>query len=329
MSNGAGRFAVLGSHAYRDAETFSAIAHIARVTPSAAAAAWSEVQAIGFTGPKHLPPFSASHLVGQISQAGDAQGNAIPIVVTSGTGANAQSRFSVSIVVINSGNLPSKPGTFRFYLSKDTVLNTVRVGSQPADIPLAIGTFREGGLPALPPGAGLRYDLVRSVNSNGSISDLRLIPPVGQSGASYFLLAHLGYSDPLANQLPITKDVTIGRLDGIAVNKTGVVVTEAAGATHLQTFTVVLKGIPLADVRIPLTRSETTQVTLDKTELTFTRQNWNVPQTVTLTAIDDTIDEDTTTTTIITIGPTVSTDESWDAMSGGTVRVFVTDNDPA
>ncbi len=330
VANGAGKFAVLGSHTYRDAETFSVIAHIARTTPSAAVAtAWSQVQASGFTGPKHLPPFPAVHLVGQISQAGDAAGNAIPIVVTSGTGANAQSRFSVSIVVINSGNLTSNPANFRFYLSKDTVLNTVRVGNQPADIPLSIGTFREGGLPALRPTAGLRYDLVRSVNPDGSISDLRLVPPPSQSGASYFLLAHLGYSDPLANQLPISKDVTFGRLDGITLNKTGLVVTEAAGPARSQTFTVVLKGIPLADVRIPLTRSETTQLTLDKSEVIFTRQNWNIPQTVTVTATDDTIDETASTTTIITIGPTVSTDESWNAMSGGTVRVFVTDNDPA
>ena len=132
----------------------------------------------------------------------------------------------------------------------------------------------------------------------------------------------------LADQLPISKDVAFGRINGVAVSKSSVVVTEAAGATHTQTFTVVLKGRPLADVQIPLTLSDATQVEIDKTLLIFTRANWNVRQTVTVTAKDDTTHENTTTTTIGP-GPSVSTDESWDAMPVESVRAFVTDNDPA
>ena len=324
VAKGAGRFAVFGSHTYRDPETFSVFAHISR--SGASTVAWSRVQATGFTTSPHLPPFPAAHLVGQISQAGDAFGNAVPVVTTTGTGATAQTRFSASIVILNAGNLPSKVGTLRFYLSKDTKFNATRIGDQPADIPLTIGTFPEGNIPALPGGQGLRYDLTRSVNANGSVLDLRLTPPVGQNGASYFILAHLDYSDPLADQLPISKDVTFGRLNGITITPTSLVVTEAAGTTHTRTFRVVLKARPLASVAIPLTPSNI-EIDLDKILLTFTPQNWNVPQIVTVTAKDDAIHENTTTTTIA-VGPAESTDPPWDAMPGGTVGVLVTDNDP-
>ena len=327
VAKGSGKFAVLGSHAYRDPETFSVFAHIERATPSAASAvAWSQVQALGFTAPQHLPPFPAAHLVGQISQASDAFGNAIPFITTTGTGSRAQTRFAFSIVVLNSGNVASNVGSLRFYLSKDTKFNAARVGDQPADIRLPIGSFPEGNLPSLKPRAGLRYDITRTVNAAGAVQDLRLLPPLGQNGASYFILAHLGYSDPIADQLPISKDVAFGRINGIAVSKTALTVTEVAGATHTQTFTVVLKGRPIADVKIPLSLSNA-QVQIDTVQLTFTAANWNVPQTVTVTAVDDTTHENTTTTDI-SVGPTESTDESWDGMSGASVRAFVTDNDP-
>ena len=123
------------------------------------------------------------------------------------------------------------------------------------------------------------------------------------------------------------KDVTFGRFNGITVNKSALTLTEAVGATHSQTFTVVLKARPGADVKLTLTPSDTTQVVVDKTELTFTRVNWNTPQVVTVTAVDDTTHESTTTTNI-TIGPSESTDASWNGMSGGTVRALVTDDDP-
>ena len=325
--NGLGKFAVLGSHTYRDPETFSVFAHISRATPAASAVAWSRVHASGFTAQRHLPPFPAAHLVGQISQAGDAAGNGIPIISATGTGASAQTRFSVSIVVVNAGDVATSPGKIHFYLSKDKKFNATHVGDQPADIPLTIGTFPEANLPSLKPGAGLRYDLTKSASSNGKPLDLRLVPPVGQNGASFFILAHLDYSDPLADQLPISKDVSFGRFNGIFVNKASLTLTEAAGATHAQTFTVVLKARPGADVKIKLTPSDTVQVVVDKTELTFTRANWDTPQVVTVTAVDDAIHESTTTTNI-TIGPSESTDASWNGMSGGTLRALVTDNDP-
>ncbi|HEY5926961.1 MAG TPA: hypothetical protein VIV11_34980, partial [Kofleriaceae bacterium] len=52
-------------------------------------------------------------------------------------------------------------------------------------------------------------------------------------------------------------------------------------------FEVVLVTQPLATVTIPITSSDLTEGTVDETELVFTAQNWNVPQIVNVTGLDD------------------------------------------
>ena len=67
----------------------------------------------------------------------------------------------------------------------------------------------------------------------------------------------------------------------------GSLVTEA-GATD--TVTVVLTIPPVAgSVVIDVTSRDATEVTASPARLTFTAANWNVPQTVTLTGVDDTV----------------------------------------
>ncbi len=323
-ANGDGKFAVTGRHTYRDPEAFAAFVHIARTTaPIAQAVAWSGVQATGFRAPRHLPPFPAAHLIGVISQAFDANGQPISFTTTTGSGANSQTLFAISFGLFNVGNVQSLACGLSFYLSKDQTLNTTKVGTEPADIPMTIGpTLKEGFVPALKAGEQRNFGLVQYPTI-----DQRLVPPKGQTGASYFLLAHLNYSDPLADQLPITRDFVVGRINGIKVNKTTLAVTEAAGATHTATFKVVLTGKPAQDVKIPLVLSDITEIESDKVMLTFTKQNWDTPQVVTVTAKDDTV-VDGTKSTEITVGPSESADSSWDGMDGGTVAVSSLDNDP-
>ena len=51
--------------------------------------------------------------------------------------------------------------------------------------------------------------------------------------------------------------------------------------------TVVLSSAPASNVTVNIVRSNGTEIRLSKTELTFTPSNWNIIQTVTLTAADD------------------------------------------
>lgn len=328
---GAGRFVVEGSHTYADPETFAVNVHIARQSPTpATAVAWSRVSLSGFNAPAHLPPFDAAHLVGQFSTVRDANGVELLFKDTQGKGADSVTRFTVSIVIFNSGNLPSKAGKIRFYLSKDGAFNKDAVdrpgtaNDTPADIPLKIGTFEEGLLPALEPNTAVSYSLAPA---SGTTPDLRLTAPAGQTGSGYFILAHFDYSDPLIDQMPASKDVLFGRINGILVNKRSLAVTEAPTQTPTASFTVVLDGKPSADVKLKLALSPAGDVTADKTELVFTPDNWSKAQKVTVSAVNDTT-KDGTKTTLISIGPAESTDTAWAGMDGGSVRVVSLDDEP-
>lgn len=109
---------------------------------------------------------------------------------------------------------------------------------------------------------------------------------------------------------------------GVTLSKSSVAVTEG-GATD--TYTVVLDGPPYADVVVSLSGS--TQVSVSPNTLTFTPTNWNTPQTVTVTAIDDRVVEGDHAAAI---SHTVSsTDVNYHAFSVPSAAVSVTDNDSA
>ncbi|MEG4454295.1 Calx-beta domain-containing protein, partial [Microcoleus sp. N9_A1] len=84
---------------------------------------------------------------------------------------------------------------------------------------------------------------------------------------------------------PITTTIQDDDIAGISINPTAGLTTTEAGGTA--TFTVVLNSQPTADVTIGTTSDNTAEGTVDKPSLTFTSANWNTPQTVTVTGVDD------------------------------------------
>ncbi|WP_346304849.1 S8 family serine peptidase, partial [Microcystis sp. M38BS1] len=109
----------------------------------------------------------------------------------------------------------------------------------------------------------------------------------------------------------------------------GVTLTQTAGNTtvteggNTDTYSLVLKTQPTADVTITLTSNN--QITLNSTSLTFTTTNWNTPQNVTVTAVDDTLTEGNHTATIT--HNISSTDTNYNGLTIGTVNVNIQDND--
>jgi hypothetical protein len=65
--------------------------------------------------------------------------------------------------------------------------------------------------------------------------------------------------------------------------------TTEAGQTA--TFSVALASAPAADVTVTVGSSDTTEGTAGPTTLTFTALNWATPQTVTVTGVDDSLDD--------------------------------------
>ena len=94
------------------------------------------------------------------------------------------------------------------------------------------------------------------------------------------------------------------------------------------TFTVVLPKRPRRDVTLPVSTSNNLEGVPDKASLTFTKLTWNVPQTVTVTGIDDFLDDGDAGYSII-LGTSVSADKQWNGINPPDVALTNTDNDTA
>ncbi len=119
----------------------------------------------------------------------------------------------------------------------------------------------------------------------------------------------------------VTATVTDNDTAGITVSKTNVAVTEG-GATD--SVSVVLNSQPSADVTIAVTSDAA--VTASVTTLTLTSANWNQAQTITITAVDNTVADGTHAGTV-TLGAASSGDANYNGLQPAAVTAAVTDND--
>ena len=90
-------------------------------------------------------------------------------------------------------------------------------------------------------------------------------------------------------------------------------------------YTLLLSSRPSADVTVDVTLPADTDLTLDKTTLTFTATNWDTPQTVTVTAAED---DDGVTDAGVTLTHTVSAG-GFGSTTVPDVVVRITENDAA
>jgi hypothetical protein len=113
---------------------------------------------------------------------------------------------------------------------------------------------------------------------------------------------------------------------GVTVTPTtGLTTTEAGGTA---TFTVVLNSQPTADVVVGVTSSDTGEGTVAPASLTFTAMNWNAPQTVTVTGINDDVADGNQSYTLVTAAAT-SADPGYNGVDAANVTASNTDNDSA
>jgi uncharacterized repeat protein (TIGR01451 family) len=133
----------------------------------------------------------------------------------------------------------------------------------------------------------------------------------------------------------VTPNITLGRAAttvSIVDNDTpGITVVQSGGSTVVaeggasDNFTVVLTSQPTSDVTLALAGS---QVTATASPLAFTGANWNIAQTVTVTAIDDAIDESSPHSGSVSFVVS-SGDAAYNGFPVSAVSVQVDDNDTA
>ncbi len=113
---------------------------------------------------------------------------------------------------------------------------------------------------------------------------------------------------------------------GFSLSTTTATVSET-GTTA--TFTVVLDAQPVSDVVFSVVSADTGEATVDKATLTFTNADWNSPQTVTVTGVDDGVVDGDQATAITVAVVDASSDDSYDAQADQSVTATTTDDDDA
>jgi hypothetical protein len=124
-------------------------------------------------------------------------------------------------------------------------------------------------------------------------------------------------------------DVGVTNLDndpGVAFGGAADLVTSESGLSA--TFTAQLNAAPTSAVTMTLASSDPGEGTVSPAQLTFTTTNWNMPQTVTVTGVDDTAVDGTQAYTIVT-GTLASADTRYNGQNPPDLPALNRDDDQA
>jgi len=255
----------------------------------------------------------------------------ISFTVSDGAGGTSSvSTLSLSINLINVAPTVSVPGPQRVATGKSLVF------SSPLENPIVVsdadalgateqltitavgGTVslaNEAGLTILT-GTGTSDSLVvfqgNLVALTAALEGLVFAPTSGFAGPASLSvqiddLGHTGGTTSLTASAVIPIEIA-----DIVVTPLTPLVTSGAGGQAK--YSVVLSSKPQGTVSIPVQSSNTTQGVSDKSNLLFDATNWNVPQVVTVTGVDDFVFTGDTTYLMLN-GPAVSQDPLYSGMN--------------
>ena len=127
--------------------------------------------------------------------------------------------------------------------------------------------------------------------------------------------------------------LAVGPVDELDGGEMGITICESAGLVTTEaggtaSFTVVLDSKPSAEVTIGLSSSDISEGRIWLDSLTFNAQNWDLPQRVAVTGMDDDVDDGDVVYTILTAGA-ISEDESYNGFDAEDVAITNEDDDTA
>ena len=134
-----------------------------------------------------------------------------------------------------------------------------------------------------------------------------------------------GYDEVTADS--VTVNITDNDTAGVTISKTALAIDEGAS----ETYTVVLDTEPTADVTVAISGHADTDITLSgetlsNDALTFTSDNWNVAQTVTVTTAAD---DDAASDAAVTLTHTVTGTGEYAGVTADSVTVTIDEKDTA
>jgi len=259
----------------------------ATLTPSASTTAASNIITLDYTG------------------IADIAGNDSTGTATSGNYAIDTVRPTASVVVADNALAAGETSLVTFTFSEAVT------GFTNADLNVANGALSPVG------------------SSDGGVTwSATLTPSASTTSATNLItLDNTGVTDAGGNAGTGTTDSNNYAIDtvpySLAITQTnGSTAVTEGGATD--TYDVALTRAPSADVTITLSNTNG-QVTTNVPTLTFTASNWNTPQTVTVSAVNDSVGEGTHYGVIQST--VTSNDLNFNGISIAPLQVTVTDND--
>ena len=283
---------------------------------------WSTAQVITLTG----QPDSAADGDQTVSIRASVRDNATADTVYQGL---ADQNFNVTVADTDQAGLTvSSPGAVTEIGSFDNFTIVLNTGPTSAVV-VDISSSDTGEVTVSP--ASLSFStgnwsiaqtvIVTGINDNVSDGDQNSNIIVGVDNST---------SDPNYAAL---SDINVGvtTLDdddaGFSLGSTAGLSVNESGTTD--TFTVVLDTEPTADVVFAIT-SENTAEAIVSSSLTFTSANWNTPQSVTITGVDDPLDDNDQTVSItVAINTTSTLDVLYDTLASQSTNVTVVDDEVA
>jgi hypothetical protein len=150
---------------------------------------------------------------------------------------------------------------------------------------------------------------------------------VDDGDQNYTIVTSTATTDPKYGGL-IPADISAINMDN---DTAGVTVTPTSGLTTTEDeggaiFTVVLDSEPIADVTLNLSSDKPAEGSVFPISLTFTNTDWNAPQTVTVTGVNDAVIDGDKSYTIV-LDPVSSSDLKYDGIDPDDVSVTNIDND--
>lgn len=213
-------------------------------------------------------------------------------------------------------------------VSRDSVTIFSGVGGSPASQTVEVTNGGTGALGALsasveyPPGAQQQW-LTAELSDTDVPASLTLQARTQGLGAG---------TQAASVRLTVAGSQAEARV-AVVLNLTGFAVTETGAGTAVtergasDTLVVVLTARPSSNVVLDVSGSDATEVLVSRSFLVFTPSNWNVPQQVTLSAVDDLQDDGNQTSTVTVSVNDGLSDDVFEGLPDQTISVTTIDSD--
>ena len=285
---------------------------------------WSTAQTVTVTGVGDgVPSGNRIVRINHRSISGDINYTSLPIAAVTVTVVDNDGA-GVSIIASNGSTVVTEAAGAGRTDTYTVVLNT----RPTRNVRIAVLSSDEGAATVSP--ASLNF-LTTNWDTMQTVTVVAVDDNVDQGNRSVTITHTLTSNDANYRRISNIPSVaaTVADNDTAAVTITesgGVAVTEAAGADHTDTYTVVLDTVPSASVVIAIESVGTAAVTVSPASLRFTTTNWNTAQTVTVTGVDDNVDQGNRSVTITHTA--TSDDTNYNGISIAPVTATVVDGAP-